>query len=63
MVITIVSVQPTKLLRAWCGAGDASYVLTQAKRPPAKQRTAPFKQYVGRGRSRRVDDGNAKLAA
>ena len=54
--------QPTKLLRALCAAADASHVLTKAKRPPAKQRTAPCKQYVGLGRSRREDDTNAKLA-
>ena len=62
VVISIVSMQPTKLLRARCAAGDGSHVLTQAKRLPASQRTAPCKQYVERGRSRRADDTNAKLA-
>ena len=38
MVITIVSVQPTKLLCARYAATDASHVLTQAKRLPTKQR-------------------------
>ena len=54
--------QPTKLLRALCAAADASHILTQAKRLPASQRTAPCTQYVGLGRSRREDDTNAKLA-
>ena len=55
-------VQPTKLLRALCAAADAAHGLTQAERLPTKQRTAPCTQYVGRGRARRVDDTNSKLA-
>jgi hypothetical protein len=38
MVITIVSMQLTKVLRARFAATDASHVLTQAKRLPTKQR-------------------------
>ena len=55
--------QPTKLLRALCAASDASYVLTQAERLLASQRTAPCKQYASslEGRAE-VDDGNPKLA-
>ena len=44
--LTIVSVQPAKVLRARCAASDAAYVHTQAMRLPASQRTAPCKQYL-----------------
>ena len=44
VVVSTMSFQPTKLLRARCAATDASHVLTQAKRLPASQRTAPCTQ-------------------
>ena len=54
--------EPTKLLCAQCAASDASLGLTQAKRLPVSEKTAPCTQYVWRGRSREMDDTNSQLA-
>ena len=60
MVITIVSVQPTKLLCARHAATDAFHGLTQVKRQLASQRTAAWKADREREGLPLLDDSNSE---